>query len=575
MPKPIDVRPVATTLYYLPIETRMPLKFGPEITTQVTCARVCLKVMDARGQTAEGWGETPLSVQWVWPSALSYEARHQVLKQFCERLAEAWARFDASGHPIEVGAAFLERELPRLREALNRQRGGDAEPLPWLAALVCCSAFDLALHDAYGVLHGVPTYRTYNAEFMNADLAHYLTPADGSGVSFADKYPEDFLVFPRPDSLPAWHLVGGRDPLDATELTGSEPDDGYPILLRDWIQSDGLKCLKVKLRGDDPDWDYDRLVKVGQIAVDEGAEWLTADFNCTVQNPSYVNAILDGLLWEHPRLYGMILYVEQPFPYDLETHRIDVHSVAARKPLFMDESAHDWHLVRLGRMLGWSGVALKTCKTQTGALLTLCWAKAHGMTLMVQDLTNPMLAQIPHVLLAAHAGTIMGVESNAMQFYPEASRPESAAHPGLYRRRQGRLDLSTIQGPGFGYRLEAIPRALPPAAAQHEDRRTSRTHAIMSDNQTVWMILWRRALKSADPRAPFEISEVVPQVAAALHLKEEQATKLVGGLLTELARLPEGKRFFRREGNAVAPLPEFAAVPKDPQDELAAYPYEL
>ena len=87
----------------------------------------------------------------------------------------------------------------------------------------------------------------------------------------------------------------------------------------------------------------------------------------------------------------------------------------------MDESAHDWRLVKLGRELGWSGVALKTCKTQTGALLSLCWAKAHGMTLMVQDPTNPMLAQIPHVLLANHAGTIMGVETNSMQFYPEAS----------------------------------------------------------------------------------------------------------------------------------------------------------
>ena len=64
----------------------------------------------------------------------------------------------------------------------------------------------------------------------------------------------------------------------------------------------------------------------------------------------------------------------------------------------------------------------KTCKTQTGALLSLCWARAHGMDLMVQDLTNPMLAQIPHVLLGAHAGTIMGVESNGMQFYLDASR---------------------------------------------------------------------------------------------------------------------------------------------------------
>ncbi|MHC5537305.1 enolase C-terminal domain-like protein, partial [Singulisphaera rosea] len=336
----------------------------------------------------------------------------------------------------------------------------------WLAALVCNSAFDLALHDAYGVLHGVPTYSTYNARYMNADLAHYLTPADGADVSFDGLYPEDFFESPRPGSLPAWHLIGGKDPIDESELTGTEPDDDYPVLLRDWIRRDGLNCLKVKLRGDDAAWDYDRLVKVGKIAEEESVDWLTTDFNCTVQQPAYVNTILDRLVQEHPRIYGMILYVEQPFPYDLETYRIDVHSVSARKPLFMDESAHDWHLVKLGRSLGWTGVALKTCKTQTGALLSLCWAKAHGMTLMVQDLTNPMLAQIPHVLLAANAGTIMGVESNGMQFYPEASRPEAVVHPGLYRRKGGTLDLSTIGGPGFGYRLDAIQRDLPPVAAE-------------------------------------------------------------------------------------------------------------
>jgi hypothetical protein len=162
----------------------------------------------------------------------------------------------------------------------------------------------------------------------------------------------------------------------------------------------------------------------------------------------------------------MLLYVEQPFPYDLEEHRIDAHALSARKPLFLDESAHDWTMIRLGRELGWSGVALKTCKTQTGAILSLCWARAHGMTLMVQDLTNPMLAQIPHVLLAAHAGTIMGVETNSMQFYPEASAPEARVHPGIYRRRLGRVDLSTLHGAGFGYRLDEIDRPLPAPAAE-------------------------------------------------------------------------------------------------------------
>jgi len=461
--KATDVRPVSCALYFLPVETRVPLKFGPETLTHVTCARVRLTVSDG-ARTADGWGETPLSVQWVWPSDLSYQERHEALQQLCIALDEAWARFDVSGHPMEVGHAFQQEVLPGLLAEANAARVG-REPMPWLAALVCCSAFDIALHDAYGMLHGVPTYETYNAKYMNHDLARYLAPAEGTNVQFAGTYPEDYFQVPRPNHMPAWHLVGGLDLLDESELTGHEPDDGYPVLLSEWIARDGLRCLKVKLRGNDGAWDYGRLVRVGEIGAAAGVEWLTSDFNCTVTDPAYVDAILDLLMHEHPRLYGMTLYVEQPFPYDLRANRIDVHSVSARKPLFMDESAHDWELIRLGRKLGWTGVALKTCKTQTGALLSLCWAKAHGMTLMVQDLTNPMLAQIPHVLLAAHAGTIMGVETNAMQFYPDASRPEEAVHPGLYRRREGMVDLSTVRGPGFGYRVDEIDRALPEPVA--------------------------------------------------------------------------------------------------------------
>ena len=461
MRKATDVRVTKVTLYFLPIETRVPLKFGPETLTSVTCARACVKVVGADGRTAQGWGETPLSVQWVWPGSLTYRERHETLRRFTVTLAQAWAEFDGIGHPIEVGEAFQKDVLPVLIAEMNAERRGDAEPMPWLAALVCCSVFDIALHDAYGQLHQRPVYETYGPSFMNHDLGHFLEPAPGSLVTFEGKYPADFLISPRPDQLLAWHLVGGLDPLDASELTGEEPRDGYPVLLSDWIARDGLKCLKIKLRGTDADWDYERLVRVGEIAIAGSADWLTSDFNCTVTDPGYVNTILDRLMDEHPRIYGMILYVEQPFPYDLETNRIDVHTVSARKPLFMDESAHDWRFVRLGRELGWTGVALKTCKTQTGALLALCWAKAHGMTLMVQDLTNPMVAQIPHVLLAAHAGTIMGVETNGMQFYPDASLPEEAVHPGLYRRRNGLVDLSTLKGSGFGYRLAEIDRQLP------------------------------------------------------------------------------------------------------------------
>ena len=458
-------------LYFLPVKTRVPLKFGPETLTSVTISRVRVKVETTEGAAADGWGETPLSVQWVWPSGEAYEPRHQALKEFCIRIAKSLNQFSESGHPMELGHSFQENHLKGLWQGYRKESGHE---LPWLAALVCFSAFDIAIHDAYGTVNELPIYETYGPEFMNRDLSTYLEPAAdstaaestaaGSPVSFAGRYPQEYLVASRPDRLKAWHLVGGKDLIDQSELTGEEPDDGYPVLLPNWIERDGLKCLKVKLTGTDPDWDIQRLLAVGEISLESGVEWLTSDFNCTVSDPAYVNDILDRLMIEHPKIYAMILYVEQPFPYELEENKIDVHSVSARKPLFMDESAHDWRLVRLGRSLGWTGVALKTCKTQTGALLSLCWAKAHGMTLMVQDLTNPMLAQIPHVLLAAHAGTIMGVETNAMQFYPEASLAEALVHPGLYSRVSGEVDLSTLQGPGFGYRLSEISRELPEPA---------------------------------------------------------------------------------------------------------------
>lgn len=455
----IQVREV--DLFFIPIHTRVPLKFGTEVVTSVTCARARVRVSAGAGKIVEGWGETPLSVQWVWPSATPYEERHSALKEFTAIIAEAWASCGHQGHALEIGHRFLEEVLPGLLRSYNLNQRDEREPMPHLAALVCASVLDQAVHDAYGRSVGRPVYDTYGPPFLSRDLSHFLTPAAGSRVSFRGLFPKDFFLRQPPRRLPAWHLVGGVDALERVDLTGQEPNDGHPVLLADWIRRDGLKCLKVKLRGNDGAWDYERLQRVGRIALENGVDWLSADFNCTVRDPEYVNVILDRLKIESPRLYGMLLYVEQPFPYDLEKERIDVHSIASRKPLFLDESAHDWRVVRLGRELGWNGVALKTCKTQTGALLSGAWAKAHGMSLMVQDLTNPMLAQIPHVLLAANMGTLMGVETNSSQYYPEASSYEAAVHPGLYQRRDGMVDTSTLTGDGFGMRIPEINRPLP------------------------------------------------------------------------------------------------------------------
>jgi hypothetical protein len=145
-----------------------------------------LRVADRSGRWPEGWGETPLGVSWVWPSPLSYKERNAALKQFTLMLASSWQKFERVGHPLEIGHAFQEQALPGLLKEFNAA-GRLSEPMPRLAALVCSSAFDIALHDAYGCLHDLPIYETYNAHFMNQDLSTIRGPGFGYRIDEIDR----------------------------------------------------------------------------------------------------------------------------------------------------------------------------------------------------------------------------------------------------------------------------------------------------------------------------------------------------------------------------------------------------
>jgi L-alanine-DL-glutamate epimerase-like enolase superfamily enzyme len=479
--KSTDVRVIGAQLFLLPVATRVPLSFGAETLTTVTCARVRVIVQDRGGRVADGWGECPLNIQWAWPGDLSYESRHEALVSFSKLIAQELAALDLWGHPLEVGNKILRDHVPLWIQA-HAVNSLPYARIPELAALICCASFDLAIHDAYGCLHEVPIYETYTADFMNCDLSELFKTDGTSATDFRGVYPAAFLARIPARMLPVWHLVGISDPLSRNDCNSDERGDSYPVLLTEWIEHDQLSCLKVKLKGTDAAWDFQRLQRIGELALAENVEWLAADFNCGVREPAYVMDIMDRLASEAPRIYAAILYLEQPFAPDLTAHGFDVRPIAERKPLLMDESAHSWRHVEYGRRQGWSGVALKTCKTQTGAILSLCWAKSHDMPVMVQDLTNPMLAMIPHAQLAAFAGTLLGLEANAMQFYPDASHFEARVHPGLYSRREGQIDLSSIRGPGFGYRLAEIERELPEPVASFG--KVDGVHAIKASTST-------------------------------------------------------------------------------------------
>ena len=47
MPKPTEARPDGARFRFLPVQTRVPLRFGPETLTSVTCDPVCLQARQA------------------------------------------------------------------------------------------------------------------------------------------------------------------------------------------------------------------------------------------------------------------------------------------------------------------------------------------------------------------------------------------------------------------------------------------------------------------------------------------------------------------------------------------------
>lgn len=137
-------------------------------------------------------------------------------------------------------------------------------------------------------------------------LAHYLKPAQNSTISFKDKYPADFLNHPRTNSLWAWHLVGGKDPIDNYELTGTEPNDGYPVILTDLDQARWINDNIVDIYRNSDGFEHGFLY--------EGADYISFDFPWEPSNDYIVAGIYvilqDGMVISTDRardFYTMVL----------------------------------------------------------------------------------------------------------------------------------------------------------------------------------------------------------------------------------------------------------------------------
>lgn len=453
-----DIQIVAVETYCVMTRCRTPLKFGAVVVDELPIGYARVTVENRAGDRGTGWGAIFLMDLWAWPvSQAAHTAKNEVMRALFSAYGRLLLDYGDYGHPIEI---FKETE-PSLHR-LNREicaRLTPGEEMPFLGALICASALDHAVHDAFGHANAIDSYHGYGPAFMDFDLSRYL------GGDYKGVYPTQFLRQDYAPAVPVFHLVGGLDLLRREEVDASWPADGIPNSLDDWIIRDGVFCLKIKLRGRDLDWDLARTMAVSDVYHTVRATarpdlparpYLTADTNEQCESPAYMVEYLEKLREQAPRVYEEILYVEQPTERDLNAHRWDMRPLAAHKPVLIDESLATVEDFELALALGWSGIALKSCKCLSADLIFIALAEQARIPYAIQDLTNPSLALVQSVGLAARCHPILGVEANSRQFFPAASRREAAVHPDLYHVRNGVARTSTLRGHGLGFQVERM-----------------------------------------------------------------------------------------------------------------------
>ena len=450
MSKPTDVRIKQITTSFTEIEYRTPIKFGGRVVTNATLFNVDVDVETNDGRSATGHGSMPMGNAWGWPSQVeSGERTLNAMNALGKQAALLTEQYSGGGHPIEIMhdlQALFANSAVELEQSL-----GLLEPIPKLAQLVSTSPIDAAVNDAYGKALSLNSYNLLGPEFMNRDLGQFLD-GEMSGL-FLDQ----FTLRQPKEHMPLYHLVGALDPLTDEDIS-TPLNDGVPETLGDWINADGLTHLKIKLAGDDLQWDVQRVIDIDRVSTtvqqSRGCQqwWYSTDFNEKCKDVQYVLDFLTELQSRAPQAFERIQYIEQPTHRDLKNHPSSgMHQAAKIKPVVIDESLIDFESLLLAREQGYSGVALKACKGHGEALIMGAAAQHYNLFLCVQDLTCVGASFLHSASLAARIPTIMAIEGNGRQYCPFGNRPWDAKFPSMFDISDGTVGTHCLTGPGLGY----------------------------------------------------------------------------------------------------------------------------
>jgi L-alanine-DL-glutamate epimerase-like enolase superfamily enzyme len=446
---PSAIRVHEVTHSYQDFHYRAPYKFGGVAVDRVTLLNVECVVSLPNGRWAKGFGSMTMGNVWSFPSRLmTYDQTLAAMKRLAGRINALTSGYREYGHPIDLNITLEPSDLDAAQEVTRELHL--AEPIPKLCVLVTASPFDAALHDAFGKIHGRNVYQTYGPDLLPNDLSKYL------GKEYSGLWLHRYLLERPTPAMPLYHSVGALDPLTAAEVE-IPIHDGLPETLGEWIVYSGVDHIKIKLNGNDLEWDLDRVLNVHAVATQAktrraSSRWFySLDFNERCPNVEYLLNFIHILKERNTEAFERIQYIEQPTARDLAAHRNNVmHQASKLVPVVIDESLTGLDMLFLAREMGYTGAALKACKGQSQAVLMAAAGQVQKMFLCVQDLTCPGASLIQSAGIAAHVPGVVGIEANAREYVPAANKAWEKKFPEIFDIRNGRMATETLTGVGLG-----------------------------------------------------------------------------------------------------------------------------
>ena len=454
----MQFRPTAIALAELGCATRVPFRFGTVTVERAPLlhARVVLEAVD--GRTAKGMAADLLVPKWFRKDpARSASDDQDDLRRSAEAAAHVLSADRGHRSVFELWLSTYRERIPRQDE--------DADDL--LVRGFGTALLERAMIDAACRLTNKTFWSALQSDLLQIRLEELHPELRGLTV------PE--LLPARPGrTVAVRHTVGILDPLRDADIGAEQRvDDGLPQSLEDYLRTDAIRWLKIKI-GSEHDRERARLLAIAEICRGAGHDVrFTIDGNEQFESLEPLATLLEAVArQQHGRDFlRRLAFIEQPLArartFDSSGNR-GLERVTAFAPLLLDEADMSTRAFERALEQGWRGCSVKNCKGVFRALANLGLAQARGCGafLSAEDLTNLPLLSLQQDLATVSALGLPHVERNGHHYFRgldhlpgPVQTAAVVAHPDLYGRdgrgialkiTDGDLRLDSLLGPGYG-----------------------------------------------------------------------------------------------------------------------------